>query len=64
MGARFATDVAIGNLHALKHAEGMGKRAFSPQGVGSPVLIWEPLLSHMALLLARPSHRRPRSVKA
>ncbi len=26
------------DLHALRHREGMGKPAFPPQGVGTPVL--------------------------
>jgi hypothetical protein len=27
------------DLHALRHREGMGKRAFPPQGVGTPVFL-------------------------
>src|SRR5271165_101427 len=36
-----AIGLVIADLHALRHREGMGKLAFPPQGVGTPVLLVE-----------------------
>jgi hypothetical protein len=60
----------IDNLHALRHREGMGKRAFLPQGVGTPVLFGQrgcfrfpatPSAARLASLVGRAS--RPFSTR-
>ena len=38
MKVEISTGLLISDLQALRHREGMGKRAFPPQGVGTPVL--------------------------